>query len=67
MKIKFVRMVTADVVKGNSLGDTYDRCFDRNSILECKLSPAGEKFSDLILLNGDIVIDVPTSAFLQYQ
>jgi hypothetical protein len=60
-------MITADVATSDGNGETYDKCFDRGSILECNVIPSGEKYSDLVLENGDVVMDVPTTAFNQYQ
>lgn len=66
MKIKFVRMITADVHKAPN-GDLSDVTYDRGSIVEAQVHPSGEKWSDLELPNGDFVIDVPTTAFTQYN
>ena len=65
MKIKFVRLVTADVRLAN--GDLSDVTYDRGSLVEAQVHPSGEKWSDLELPNGDFVMDVPTTAFTQYN
>lgn len=65
MKIRFVKDITVDVLDPNSGdNDTYDRLMRQGVSLDCvDIAPISRGFSNVILDNGEWLIDLRNDSF----
>ena len=67
MKIRFLKDVTVDVMDpSNGDNDTYDRLMRQGVSLDCvDIAPISRGFSNVILDNGEVLIDLRNDYFTQ--